>query len=207
VVNSCNSIQVHNLYAVMTTVHQFYDSHPKRQYVLDNLCEISNSKFKSLCKTRWMQRIEAFHTFMDLFDYVVQAFDHVVSNHTEWSRDAVTDAKSLCKAILDFEFIVTLYTVERYLSYTEGLTRSLQGRAIDIIAAINHIDVLKQVLTDAQSDIDRQFHSLLESASRFANKHNVSITTPRLCQANSTRQPSSYFCCRVLQKVPSHSFY
>ena len=64
-------------------------------------------------------------------------------NHTEWSRDAVTDATSLCKAILDFEFIITLYTVERYLSYTEGLTRSLQGRATDLIAAINHIDVLK----------------------------------------------------------------
>ena len=52
VVNSCNSIQVCNLYAVMTTVHQFYDSHPKWQYVLDNLCENSNSKLKALCKTR-----------------------------------------------------------------------------------------------------------------------------------------------------------
>jgi len=39
-----------------------------------------NSKLKSLCKTRWIQHIEAFHTFMGLFDYVVQGFDH---NHTE----------------------------------------------------------------------------------------------------------------------------
>jgi len=118
----------------MTTVHQFYDSHPKRQYVLDNLCENSNSKLKSLCKTRWIQCIEAFHTFMDLFDYMVQAFDHIVSNHTEWSCDAVIDATSLCKAILDFEFITTLHNVERYLTYTKGLTRYLQGRATDIIA-------------------------------------------------------------------------
>ena len=115
---------------------------------------------------------------MDLFEYVVQAFDHIVSNHTEWSHDAVTDATSLCKAILDFEFIITLHTVERYLSYTERLTRSLQGRVTDIVATINHIDVLKQVLTDAQSDIDRQFHSLFEAASRCGNKHDVSITTP-----------------------------
>ena len=36
----------------------------------------------------------------------------IVSNCSEWSRDAVIDAVSLSKAILDFEFIIALYTVE-----------------------------------------------------------------------------------------------
>ena len=115
---------------------------------------------------------------MDMFDSVVKSFDHIVSNCSEWSRDAVIDAVSLSKAILDFVFIIALYTVERYLSYTEGLTRSLQGRAVDILEAVNHIGILKQVLTDARSDFDCQFHSIFESASRFANKHNISITAP-----------------------------
>ena len=67
---------------------------------------------------------------------VVKSFDHIVSNRSEWSCDAVIDAISLSKAILDFEFIIALYTVERYLSYTEGLTRSLQGRAVDILKVL-----------------------------------------------------------------------
>ena len=131
---------------------------------------------------------------MDLFEYVVQASDHIVSNHAEWSHDAVTDATSLCKTILDFEFIISLHTVERYLSYTERLTRSLQGRATDIVAAINHIDVLKQVLTDARSDIDCKFHSLFEAASHCTNKHDVSITTPRLCHRQTAQEnhPASF---------------
>ena len=32
-----------------------------------------------------------------------------------------------------------------------------------------------------------QFHLLFESASRCANKHNVSITTPRLCHRQTAR--------------------
>ena len=97
------------------------------------------------------------------------------------------DAISLSKTILDFEFVIALYTVERCLSFTEGLTRSLQGRAVDILKAVNHIGILKLVLTDARSDVDRQFHLIFESVSRFANKHNVSITTSRICSRQTAR--------------------
>lgn len=187
VVKSCDSIQVRNLFAVMTKVYHFFDNHPKRQYVLDKICEDSAGKLKSLCKTRWLQRIDAFHSFMDLFDSIVKSFEYIVSNRSEWSRDAVLDAVSLSKAILEFEFIIALHVVERYLSYTEGLTRALQGRALDIVGAIRHIDVLKQVLTDTRSDIDRQFHAIFENASRCAGKHNVHITIPRICGRQTAR--------------------
>ena len=120
----------------MAKVYLFFDNHPKRQYALDRFCEGSKARLKSSCKTRWLQRIDAFHTFMDMFDSVVESFDHIVSNRSEWSHDAVIDAISLSKAILDFEFIIALYTVERYLSFTEGLTRSLQGRAVDILSKL-----------------------------------------------------------------------
>ena len=96
----------------MTKVYQFFENHPKRQYVFESFCGDSKSRLKSLCKTRWLHRIDAFHTFMDMFDTVVKSFDHIVSNRSEWSRDVVIDAVSLSKAILDFEFIIALYTVE-----------------------------------------------------------------------------------------------
>ena len=80
VVKACDSIQVRNLFAIMIKVYQFFDNHPKRQYVLDKFCEDSKSKLKSMCKTRWVHRIDAFHTFMDLFDSVVKSFDHILSN-------------------------------------------------------------------------------------------------------------------------------
>ena len=85
VVNTCDSIQVRNLFAVMTKVYHFFDNHPKHQYALDRFCEDLKSRLKSLCKISWLQRIDAFHTFMDMFDSVVKCFDHIVSNRSECS--------------------------------------------------------------------------------------------------------------------------
>jgi len=117
--------------------------------------------------------------FIDLFDSIIKALEDVVANASSWSRDALMDAMSLNKTMLDFEFIITLYVVERY--YTENLTRSLQARALDILQAVDHIATLKQVLTDVRSGIDEQFHLIFTNASRCASKHNVDITIPRRC--------------------------
>ena len=75
---------------------------------------------------------------------------------------------ALSKAMLNLDFIVALYTVERYMSYTESLTRSVQARALDLLCAVKHVSILKQVLSDVRLDVDRQFHSLFINASEFA---------------------------------------
>ena len=75
---------------------------------------------------------------------------------------------ALSKAMLNLDFIVALYTVEWYMSYTESLTRSLQANALDLICAVKHVSILKQVLSDVRSDLDRQFHSLFINASDCA---------------------------------------
>jgi len=55
---------------------------------------------------------------------------------------------------------------------------------MDILQAVNHIGVLKQVLSDARCNIDHQFHLIFENAS---DKHNVSITTPRICRRQTAQ--------------------
>ena len=94
---------------------------------------------------------------MDLFHIIIDSFDQVTNNPSNWSIDSLVDATSLSKATLNFDFIVTLHLVERYMSYTESFTKSLQARALDIIQAVKHIGTVKQVLKDARSNIDTQF--------------------------------------------------
>ena len=65
-------------------------------------------KLKSLCKTRWLQRIDAFHTFIDLVDSIIKSFDHVTATSSSWSRDFVVNAMALSKAMLNLDF--TLYS-------------------------------------------------------------------------------------------------
>ena len=116
---------------------------------------------------------------MALYDNIIKAFDDVVSNSDHWSRDSIVDAVALSKAILNFEFIITLHVVERYMSFSETLTRSLQARALDIIKAVQHIVVLKQVLHDARLDIETQFKILFTNAVKCAEKYNISVSIPR----------------------------
>ena len=82
---------------------------------------------------------------MDMFSQIITTFDHIVANGSEWSRDAVLDASSLMKCMLNFEFIVTLHTIERYI----------------------------QVLTNAHTDVENQFHIIFDQASRQAAEYDV----------------------------------
>jgi len=96
-----------------------------------------------------VQRIDAFHVSMDMLDSIARYYD------SGWSHDATVDAIALSKCLLYFEFIIALYVVERYMSYTESLTRALHTRALDIVQAVQHIDTLKQVLTNARSEVEQ----------------------------------------------------
>ena len=187
VVKACSLLQVQNLFSIVSKVYYFFDNHPKRKYILNTFCD-SSSKLKSLCRTRWLQRIDALHIFVDLFDSIIMSFDQVANNSSNWSRFLFVDAVSLSKAMLNFEFIITLHIVERYLSYTESLTRSLQARASVIIQAVKHIATLNQVLTDAHSDIHTQFHAIFEAASRRAQKYDIPVNTPRRCSIQRARE-------------------
>ena len=120
VVNACSLVMVQNLFSTLGKVYRFFDNHPKRQYVLNSCCD-GSSKLTSLCRTRWLQRIDALHIFIDLFDSIIKSFDEVTSNPSKWSRDSLVDAATLTKAMLNFEFIITLHVVERYMSYTESI--------------------------------------------------------------------------------------
>ena len=191
VVSACRLVPVQNLFSMIDKVYKFFDNHPKRQYTLNTFCETERSmtsgKLKSLCRTRWLQRIDAFHIFMELFDSIVESFDHITVNSSSWSKDAIVDAATLSKAMLNFEFIITLHTVERYMSYMEGLTRSLQARALDLLHAVQNISTLKQVLKDTCSHINTNFHCIFESASSCAQKYDVPLTIPRRCTIQSLR--------------------
>ena len=58
---------------------------------------------------------------MDMFDGIIECFDSISNDPSGWSRDATVEAVALCKCLLDFEVIIALHIVERYMSYIESL--------------------------------------------------------------------------------------
>ena len=116
VVNSVQVTSLHNMMGVVGRVHvyQFYNAHPKRQSALEDVV-LSNQpdsavfKVKDLCRTRWVQRIDALQVFTYLHASTVACMERICDDGTGlWSTDSLTDARGLLLGITTTNFISDL---------------------------------------------------------------------------------------------------
>ena len=101
VVKSLQVTSVRNMMGVVDRVYVYFAAHPKRQTALENAIaetkpESSITKLKDLCRTRWIQRIDALQVFQSLHVSVVSCMEGICSDGPRlWSSDSCTDARSL----------------------------------------------------------------------------------------------------------------
>ncbi len=79
-------------------------------------------KTEELCRTRWVERHEAFQVFSDPIFCCFEAIPP-----TAWNRETRSDAHSFLLAMSQFSFIVALIYSQKVLGYTKGLSVKLQG--------------------------------------------------------------------------------
>ena len=89
----------------------FFSAHPKRQRKLEEAIEATQpeakvQKLKDLCRTRWIQRIDALDRFQVLHPSIVQCMESISDEGSSmWSSDSIMDSKTLLLAITTTEFI------------------------------------------------------------------------------------------------------
>ena len=95
-----------------------------------------------LCKTRWMERHDAYNTFTGLYTPLVNTLTYIAEHSSEFTSDTVKKASSFLDGITEFQFIATLIIAKRILSTTQILSKSLQYRnAQDIVRGWNHVKI------------------------------------------------------------------
>lgn len=75
VVKACKIPLVRNIMDTLTDLHYFFENSPKRQRYFETKCKEDNVKFrkiKNMCKTRWVERIEAFEDVVTLMNVVLE---------------------------------------------------------------------------------------------------------------------------------------
>ena len=83
----------------------FFSAHPKCQAALDKAIletqlSVSTKKVKDMCRTRWIQRIDALHNFKSIHPSIVACMTDIYNQGSRmWSTDSVTDARSLMLAM------------------------------------------------------------------------------------------------------------
>ena len=135
-------------------ISRSFSNSPKRQLALEKwidsvLPEENRKRLKELCRTRWVERHEAFEVFSDLFLPTFCCLEAVVySAPSDWNRETRSDAQSLLLAMSQFPFMVALVLSQKVLAYTKGLSIKLQGRYIDVIRAHHDIVSVRTTIRD-----------------------------------------------------------
>ena len=100
-----------------------------------------------MCRTRWVERHEAFEVFADLFLPTVSCLEAIAGSiSSQWNRTTRSDAHSLLLAMSQFSFCLALVATQNVLAYTKGLSVKLQGRYVDVACAYREIEMVLPML-------------------------------------------------------------
>ena len=136
VANSCKLTCITNMSSV-SALSTFFNYSPGRQACLEasvlNYPNLSKSKLIPLCRTRWVERLDALEVTIDLLEAVVDTFiDMTLNVNKRWNRDTVAQASALLKGI-DFEFIMNLVVTQKVLAFTSSITTGLQKHGLGMV--------------------------------------------------------------------------
>lgn len=166
-------------------IARFFKNSPKRQLALERAIEEysvaqKRTKLKEMCRTRWVERHDAFQIFLDLYVPVVRCLEDMCRDNSQnWNRDTQKDASSYFFACTRFQFIITLVITSQVMSYSKTLCVSLQARGTDVIKAYRHVNLVKKSLMEVRDKIDDFSAKYFEEARKLADKVGVTASSPR----------------------------
>ena len=108
VVSACKISALRNAESYIGEIARFFSFSPKRQRLLEKAVDELEStsratKLKDVCRTRWVERIDAYATYLDLLTPLhttLQAMVHPTSHSNlgvDWSWDGETITRAECR--------------------------------------------------------------------------------------------------------------
>ena len=155
-----------------------------------------------MCKTRWVERHEAFEVFLDLYQPLVCCLEEIKdSASSEWNHNIRKDAQSQFLPLTRFPFIFSLVVTKEVLGYTKALSTKLQGQYIDVVRAYKEVSFVQEVLESTRKDVESFHNRSYAAALAIARKVNVDGSLPRTtgrqqhrCNVSSSSPPEYYKC-------------
>ena len=135
-------------------------------------------RLKSVCKTRWVERHEAFEVFLDFYEPLVQCLEEI-STSPDWNHESKNDAQSFLLALTRFPFVFSLVVTKEVLGYTNALSAKLQGRYVDMVKAYTDVHMVIDTLTSFRNDVDQFHRQVYKVALDLSSKLNIEESRPR----------------------------
>ena len=211
-VHSCDIPMIRNMIGTLNEICSFFKFSPKRHEllaaVINNVCpNTRRTTLISLCRTRWVERHEAFEVFNSLFRAIVKTLEVMANERVyldeygswKWDQETRTKANGFLAAVTQFQFIVTMITVMKCLSVLKPLSIQLQKRDSDIYKAYTQVSSVKSDVKAIREQIEVHFNRWYEASVELGKDVDVEPALPRIANRQRHRDnvpaatPVQYF--------------
>ena len=202
VVKSLQVTSVQNMMECLGRVYRFFAAHPKRQRALEEAISSCSpatrvTKLKDMCRTRWVQRIDAIQIFLLLHHSIITCMERICSDGAKlWSNDSLTDARALQLLLSTTDFVCALVITDNCLRYIEALTTNLQAEAKDIVCAVKEVTVVTATVQKVRNEVE-QFHAKwFDKIKKLCEDSGIVLSLPRRCgrQIHRANTPADTPC-------------
>ncbi|KAK3929531.1 Zinc finger MYM-type protein 1, partial [Frankliniella fusca] len=121
-------------------------------------------RLKRVDTTRWMSHSFALSAVLRAFEAIVETLEHIKTSKTS-SNDNKLCARGLLEYFMSEKFVLTALNFESIYNEVEPLSTSLQGADMDLMAAVNHVDIVLNALRSLRSE--ESFAALLTRKDEF----------------------------------------
>ena len=196
VVAACKIQGFRSTESTIGEIARFFAFSAKRQHFLDKGLEVVTpeahaKKLKDACRTRWVQRIDAYTVFTELLPavrIVLQAMTcpaQFPELGLSWNRDSdpVTKANGFLYQIESSSFLICLKILLEVFSYIRVLTLKLQMEALDVSYAYSQVDLVVSTIQEMRKKSDVEFKRIFAETmalGREVHREEFEIKLPRI---------------------------
>ena len=211
IIKACSLLVIRNMACNITVTTNFFNYSPKRQRLLERFIEVNQpdvrkQKLRDLCRTRWIQCLEAYKAFMELYPSTVEALDVMLHEHAKrekcsewnWNRETLSRANGLSHVLCSFEFLVALVCASNALVYVKLLSVKLQRKSNDIVKAYGLVESIiedLEVVRSSEEIMDGWYQQSVSLADTVGTEPKVPRTASRQQHRDNFRygSPKEYY--------------
>lgn len=185
---SCSVTDIRNCCAIASKIYVFFNT-PKRCEVLKkSICEkcpdTKATRLKQMCPTRWVER----HDSILQLEEILPAIHYALEEISTWEdSDTSSSAIQLCSSIKSSAFLISLHILAKVFSLSLPLCRSLQLENVDLLAAVNMVNQLKDKIQEIRINDKTEFSIIFNSAKAQAELFGTNLIIPRLASRQTHR--------------------
>ena len=178
VVSACSIQALRQAESTIGEVARFFKFSAKRQRLLDRALEGKPKKLKDACRTRWIQRIDAYAVFLELLLAIHTTLQAMASPNqfpnlgTDWGWDGetVTKANGFLYQLESSSFLVSIMILFEVLTILRSVTLKLQMEALDVFYAYKEVGRVVSVLKGMRADSENEFRRIFTEATKLGKE-------------------------------------